>query len=168
MSDRGLTKDRSLACMPCHMHVLASSDSLLVWQLLTCWQSAMQSNLLDSQSCIQALMGLKFESVWHSTCLTGYRMSHSGSVRMKNTLLTLITLILSGWTFAQIEYPCQRTHWWNLVPPTHCNKWHTLLQDECLWHINNWKHLRNKRGHLWEIYTYTNQPQSYWAGYFKP
>ena len=40
-----------LACMLCHLHVRVSSDSPLVWQLLTSWWPAWQLRFLDPRTC---------------------------------------------------------------------------------------------------------------------
>ena len=47
------------ACTPCHLHATDSSDSPLVWHLLTSQWLVWQLSHFDPHTCVQALVGLE-------------------------------------------------------------------------------------------------------------
>ena len=53
------TRVDSFACMLCHLCAIGSSDTPLVWHLLTSWYPAWWLSYFDPHTCIQVLVGLE-------------------------------------------------------------------------------------------------------------
>ena len=61
----------SLTCMLCYLHAMNSSDSPLLWHLLTSWQSALQLSLFDPHTCTcTATAGTGGTWTWDGVCGT--------------------------------------------------------------------------------------------------
>ena len=83
-----------LTCMLCCPCTIESSDSPLLWHLLTFWQPAWQLSHSHPHTCKQALVGLKTHAA-ASHCETRqmlYRLSFSGSVSWYSNLIWMLYL----------------------------------------------------------------------------
>ena len=86
------TQGGSLTCVLCRLHAMNSSDSPLVWYLLTVWGSAWQQSFFDPHTCRHVRKHWwRFGAPTHDhLCRTQQArccnpLAHSGSARMTRT-----------------------------------------------------------------------------------